>query len=98
MIVAPTYAGSIQAVGSISFYTFYRSPFQEHAYKAYCRLRKNSAFISIDATGSVILSLPRGSNAKSGHIFLYAIFINFDGCTIIIDQALSETGETEFLE
>ncbi|CAL1680999.1 unnamed protein product [Lasius platythorax] len=97
MSLKPEYIGLIHDVGSLPFHVCYSTQAQLHAYKEYCRLNKNKSVISLDSTGSVVRRLDRKSQ-KSGHIFLYAIVINFDNTTIFVYQMLTEKHTTEFIE
>lgn len=98
MALKPEYSGIIHSVSSRPFYVFYFAPAQLHAYKEYCRLNRDSNFICIDATGSVVKTLERSDGTKTGHIFLYSIVIHFDNSTIAINQMLSEQHDSEFIE
>lgn len=95
MALNPEYAGFIHDVGLLPFHVTYSTPAQLYAYKEYCRLNKIS-IISLDATGSVVKKIDQ--TGRRGHIFLYAIVINFDGTTIAVHQMLSERHTTEFIE
>lgn len=92
----PEYAGLIHDVGLLPFHICYSTQAQLHAYKEYCRLNETSV-ISLDSTGSIVRRLDQ-KGQKSGHIFLYAIVINFDNMTIYVHQMLSEKHTTEFIE
>lgn len=96
MSLKSEYAGLIHDVGSLPFHVCYSTQAQLYAYKEYCRLNKKS-LICIDSTGSIVRQLERNGQ-KCGHIFLYAIVINFDNTTIAVHQMLSEKHTTEFIE
>ncbi|KMQ86378.1 kda protein in nof-fb transposable element [Lasius niger] len=96
MSLKPEYAGLIHDIGLLPFHICYSTQAQLHAYKEYCRLNEKLV-ISLDSTGSVVRRLDRRGQ-KSGHIFLYAIVINFDNTTISVYQMLSERHTTEFIE
>ena len=92
------YAGLIHGVGSSPFYVFYWSPAQLRAYKEYCRIFKDAAVISLDATGSLVTKLTRPGGKKMGHIFLYSLVINFEKTTLPVYQMLSEKHDTEWIQ
>lgn len=92
----PTY-NVIKAIGSVPFHVFYSSEQQLTAYKEYSRISKNASQICVDATGSVVKKLNRPNNFKSGHIFLYAIVINFNKKKLAVHHMLSEKHENEFI-
>lgn len=92
----PTY-NIIKAICAVPFHMFYSSEDQLNAYKAYCNLTKKSSQISVDATGSIVKKLDRPNNLKSGHIFLYAVVINYNNNTLAVNHMLSEKHENEFI-
>ena len=96
-LTAP-YVGLIHAIGSRPFYVFYSLPVQLHSYKEYCRVNRNSSFICVDATGSLVQKLPISEGGKTGHICLYSILINFDKTTLSVPSMLSEKHDTELIE
>ena len=96
-LTAP-YVGLTHAIGSRPFHVFYSLPAQLHSYKEYCRVNRNSSFICVDATGSLVKKLPISEGGKTGHIFLYSIVINFDKTTLSVYHMLSEKHDTEFIE
>ena len=84
---SPQYCALIQEVQGCPFRVLYGSPQQFHVYR---RLRRNDCTISLDAIDSSVNKIQRNNGTKSGHIFLYAIVINFNGCTACVYQMLSE--------
>lgn len=89
MNLSPQYCGLIQE-GGLPFRVLYGSRAQFHLYQEYHRLKGNWPTICVDETGGLVSKLQRRNGTKSGHIFLYAIVINFNGTTACVYQMLSE--------
>ncbi|CAG5073396.1 Similar to NOF: 120.7 kDa protein in NOF-FB transposable element (Drosophila melanogaster) [Cotesia congregata] len=78
------------------FYVIYSTRNQLVSYKRYCRLNKISR-VAIDGTGSIIQPITYLNGEKSGHIFLYAIVINFNKKSHSVHQLLTECQSTQTL-
>lgn len=79
------------------FFVFYCTPSGMHAYKEYCRVTQGAATVSLDATGSLVKKINHFDGARSGHIFLYSIVINFEKTTLPVYQMLSEAHGTDLI-
>ena len=89
------YRGSIHDYKGDKFYVFYGSPAQLLAYKQYHKISKRNCTVAIDGTGSLVQPLLHCDGTKSGHIFLYAVVINFDKTTLPIYHILTESQHTD---
>lgn len=94
----PEFQAVVLAVASTPFYTIYGTMNQMHVYKKYAQIMKSETTIAIDATGSLVRKVKLPNGRSTGHIFLYAIVINFAKKTVPVFQMLSETHVTEFIE
>ncbi|XP_008549323.1 uncharacterized protein LOC103572472 [Microplitis demolitor] len=93
----PLYPGFIQDVKKDKFYVIYSTPNQLVAYKRYCKLTHASSKIAIDGTGSIIKPIIHSNGRKSGHLFLYAIVINYNNKSHSVHQLLTESQNTQML-
>ncbi|XP_034937553.1 uncharacterized protein [Chelonus insularis] len=74
---------------------------QLHAYKRYHHLmeiEKQKSSIAINGTGSICTKIVYDNGCTSGHIFLYAIIINFSQCTLSVYQLLTDDQITILIE
>lgn len=92
------FIGSIHEIRRRPFYVSYSTPQQRHCYKRYCQLTKNLASAYIDGTGSLVKEIIDLDGTKSGHIFLYAIVVNFEGQTLPVHNMLTESQHTDTIE
>lgn len=92
------YAGTIHDIGYNPFFVLYGTPGQRSIYLQYLDLMKDSSFITIDASSSIVLQLKRPHGLKSAHIFLFCVVISFGGKVMSAFQFLTESQENEMIE
>ncbi|XP_044585591.1 uncharacterized protein LOC123265770 isoform X3 [Cotesia glomerata] len=93
----PLYPGFIQDVKKDKFYVIYSTPNQLISYKRYCKLTNASSKIAIDGTGSIVKPIIHSNGRKSGHVFFYAIVINYKNKSHSVHQLLTESQSTQML-
>lgn len=91
------YSSAIRDLGGKKFHVFYCSPEQIFVEKEYCRIKKKSSKICLDATGKVVKKFEIYPGRKTGHIFLYTVTINFENKTLPVYQMLSEKHSATFM-
>lgn len=89
------YRGSIHDHGKSPFFTYYGTIEQINHYKSYLKNLGDSAFLTIDASGSVVSKIKQTTGEISAHIYLYLMVIHFDTTSLPIWQMLSESQESE---
>lgn len=91
------YHGFIHEVKRDKFFVSFSTSSQLYTYKKYVQKMKKKSVIQVDGTGSIIKPLVRYDRSRSGHIFLYSITINFNGTTLSVHDALTESQDTNTL-
>lgn len=95
------YNNFIRDIKKDKFYVFYSSNVQLHAYKRYhhlMKIKKQKSTVAVDGTGSLCKKILFDNGRTSGHIFLYAMVINFDHFTLSVHQLLTDDQSTTLLE
>ncbi|XP_011303378.1 uncharacterized protein [Fopius arisanus] len=92
------YPHSIHNLGAIDFFVWYCIPQQIHVFKEYCRVKRGSSQIAIDASGKFVRKFDISETKKTGHIFVFTITINFENTTLCVNQMLSTIHTQEFIE